>query len=113
MSPQPIGDRGVRRPRIRALYVALLSAIALVVIVVVAVADHRAKQQRVRRASVASWFCTHRGLRCGEETPESIGDRWHRRERIYQASVALVFVIGAASVLVPVVRRRSGPGSKE
>jgi len=96
-----------RRPRIRAPYVALISAVLLVVIVIVAVVDHRAKQQRVRRASVASWFCTHRGLRCNEETPEAIGDRWHRRERIYQASVALVFVIGAASVLVPAMRRRS------
>jgi hypothetical protein len=85
----------------------LISATALVVIVIVAVADHRTKQHRMRRASVASWSCTHRGIRCGEETPQAIEDRWHRHERIYQASVAFVLIIGAASILVPMVRRRS------
>ena len=92
------------RFRIRALHIAVISAIALVVIVIVAVADHRAKQHRIRRASVASWLCTHRGLRCNEETAEAIGDRWHTRERIYQVSVALVLAIGAASVLVTASR---------
>jgi hypothetical protein len=92
----------------------LISALALVVIAVVAVIDHRAKQHAVSRASVASWFCTHRGLRCGEETPQRIGERWHRRERIYQVSVALVLVIGGSAVLIPMVRRRSaGPSSNE
>jgi hypothetical protein len=61
----------------------------------------------MRRASVASWFCTHRGVRCDEEKPDAIGERWHRRERIYQISVALLVVIGTASLLVPAVRRRS------
>ena len=34
----------------------------------------------MRRASVANWFCTHRGLRCDEEEAKTIEERWHRRE---------------------------------
>jgi hypothetical protein len=100
---------GLQTTRLRARHVALISAIALVAVSIVAVADHRSKQQRMRRASVANWFCTHRGVRCDEEESQAIGERWHRRERIYQASVALLVVIGTASFLLPAVRRRSSP----
>ena len=98
---------GLQTVRLRARHVALISAIALVAISIVAVADHRSKQQRIQHASVASWLCTYRGVRCHEEKPDAIGNRWHRRERIYQASDALLAVIGTVSFLLPTVRRRS------
>ena len=98
---------GLQMIRLRACYVALISAIALVAISIVAVADHRSKQHRMQRASVANWFCKHRGVRCDEEKPDAIGDRWHRRERIYQASDALLAIIGTVSFFLPTVRRRS------
>jgi hypothetical protein len=61
----------------------------------------------MQRASIASWSCTHRGVRCAEEKPYAIEKRWNRRERIYRASAALLVVIGAVSILFPAVSRRS------
>ena len=91
----------------RSVICVLISAIALVAVSIVAVADHRSKEHRMRRASIADWSCTRRGVRCDEEEPRVIEERWNRRERIYQTSVALLVVIGTVSFLLPAVRPRS------
>jgi hypothetical protein len=98
---------GLRKIRIAPRHVALIGAIALVAISIVAVADHRSKQHRIQRASVASWWCTHRGVRCDEETTDAIGDRWHRRERIYEGTVAVILITGVVSVALATRRRRT------
>jgi hypothetical protein len=96
----------MRRIRIRAWQVTLISVIALVAILFVASADHSSKERRQHRAYVAKWSCAHRNLRCDEPSPEAIGRRWHRREHIYQASFVLLIGVGVVSALLPAVRRR-------
>ena len=88
----------------------LLSAILLACILIVAIADHRSKAEQRRRASVANWFCAHRGIRCDEAKSEAIEDRWEVRERFYEAAAGIMVIIGSVAFLLPAMRRHRSSG---
>jgi len=67
-------------------------------IAVVAVADHRHKSSRMGPASVASWYCEHRGQRCEEPQAEAIEASWQRREQVYRVGFWAVSVGGVAAL---------------
>jgi hypothetical protein len=103
----------LRSPRAVWIAVAAAAAAAVVVLAVVAVGDHHRKGRSLRKASVAAWFCSHRGERCGERTPQAVESAWNRRERGYLvagSALALVAIAGGAAA-IRTGRRDVGVGS--
>jgi hypothetical protein len=78
--------------------------LGVVVVTVIAVVDHQRKTHRMNDASVAAWYCDHRGIRCDEERPDAIEDRWVERERAYKTTFGVLLFVGGVAV---VARRRS------
>ena len=72
-----------------------------------AIVDHREKTVRSNRAELAEWFCTHRGTRCGGASSAAMERAWNRREVGYEASIGLLGVMGAASLVLAGRRRLS------
>jgi len=91
----------VRRVTLIALTLAVLAA----GIAAVAVADHRHKDARIGPASVASWYCEHRGQRCNEPQAPALQAAWHRREHVYRASFWTAS-FGALTALAVSLRQR-------
>jgi hypothetical protein len=86
--------------------VGVLCAVAAAVLVLVAVNDHRDKQERMHDAHRALWSCRRDGTACDAPSPASIERAWNRRERGYAAGIALAglgvvggiaFTLGARS----------------
>lgn len=69
---------------------------AALVLAVAAVVDHRWKEERINRAEVAEWYCSHDGTRCGGPSSRRIEAHWNERQLGYElgtgtlAGVALV-----------------------
>jgi hypothetical protein len=51
-----------------------------------AVVDHWHKGSRMGPASVASWYCKHRGQRCQEPQSANIEEAWQHRELVYRVT---------------------------
>jgi hypothetical protein len=96
----------VRKIRTRSGLVALFSAVLLVALLIVAAIDRGSTKDELRQARTARLACVERNVRCDEEKPRSIRDDWSRRKAAYGASAGLLVIVGAAAVLIPVVRRR-------
>jgi hypothetical protein len=82
----------------------LLGAVlaAALTIGLVAVADHNRKNHRLFQYGGPGWSCIHGRGRCAEL--RAVERRWTRREKWYEATLAM---LGAASVLLAVVVIRS------
>jgi hypothetical protein len=71
---------------------ALAGAISLI-----AILDHRAKQQRLNAAQVREWYCVNIGTHCGGPSSAEIERHWQWRQYGYEAFVALVSGVGLVS----------------
>ena len=76
----------------------------------VAEVDHRHKAARIGPASVASWYCQHRGQRCQEPQAAEINGAWHHRERFYRVSFWALSLGGLTAL---VLRLRLHPRKQE
>ncbi|MDX6401499.1 MAG: hypothetical protein QOF27_2105 [Gaiellaceae bacterium] len=73
-------------------------ALAIVALASAAVVDHTLKVRRMNDASVAAWYCAHRGTRCDEDKPDEIEDRWQQRERAYTIAIGVFVVAGGVAI---------------
>ena len=94
----------MRRARRLTVLVVILLVLAAG-IAAVAVVDHLHKNARIGPASVASWYCQHRGQRCLEPQAENIEGAWQERERVYRVGFWAVS-LGGVGALVLRVRSR-------
>jgi hypothetical protein len=100
----------MRRPPLRLVLVVVV--LAMTVVAVAAVVDHRWKQRTMDRLEVDAWYCHHTGARCGSKDPDNVERRWNEREVAYKASVAGLG--GATAILLAIgARRRLRPGRRD
>jgi hypothetical protein len=76
-------------------------------IAAVAVTDHRHKNARMVPASVASWYCEHRGQRGHEPQAENIEGAWQERERVYRVGFWAASLGGVGGLVLRVRSRGS------
>lgn len=80
--------------------------LAAVVVGVVAVADHRHKQDVRAAAQEDAWFCRHgRPAACREFDEDAYERRWEHRELAYRLSFVVLTAAGLTFVLVATRRR--------
>ena len=91
-----LAQRAVGRVAWRVLLLVCVCASALAI---VAVLDHRHKNQRIDRAELAEWYCVHFGMGCGGVRAASIERRWNEREVVYKGAMCVLAAVGAASAL--------------
>jgi hypothetical protein len=87
-------------------FIGTAAVLGAVTIAIVAGEDHDRKTRRIARASVAEWYCAHRGVRCDEQSSASVEESWVRRERAYKAGFAVCIVVACGSAVVLILRRR-------
>lgn len=85
--------RIARRHHASIICLALAATVGLV-----AIADHRNKQDRMNRAEHAEWDCAHKQVRCGGPSSNSIEVHWNQRQWMYQ--IVVVGLGGAAVALL-------------
>src|SRR5881397_2006481 len=78
-------------------FIGTAAVLGAVTIAIVAGEDHDRKTRRIARASVAEWYCVHRGVRCDEQKSAAIEESWMRRERAYKAGFALCLALVCGS----------------
>jgi hypothetical protein len=82
--------------------------LAAVVVGVVAVADHRHKQDVRAAAQEDAWFCKHgRPSACRDFDEVAYEERWERRELAYRLSFVVLAAAGLTLVLVSVRQRNA------
>ena len=100
-----------------ALTAALIAFALAVVIAVVAFADHHRVNAQRWDASLATFYCQHKGTRCDELQTKDLESRWKRRERAYEISFFSLSFVGSAAVIVAFAlawrRRRSARGAAD
>jgi hypothetical protein len=84
----------------------IVAVLGAVTIAIVSMGDHDRKTGRIARASVAEWYCVHRGVRCDEDKSAAIEESWVRREWAYKAGFALCVGVACGSAVVLILRRR-------
>ena len=82
-----------------ALTLALVAFALAGVIAVVALADHHRVKARNWDASLATFYCQHKGTRCDELQIEDLERRWHHRELGYRISFFSLSSVGIAAVI--------------
>jgi hypothetical protein len=82
-----------------------LLLLASLLIGVAAIGDHHWKRTRMNRAELDSYYCTHRGTRCGRGNPDRIEAAWNERQLGYEIAVAVTAATGLV-LLARDVRRR-------
>jgi hypothetical protein len=88
------------------LRLGVAALLATVVVGVVAVADHRHKQDVRAAAQEDAWFCRHgRPSACREFDEEAYEQRWERRELAYRLSF-VVLAAGGLTFLLVAARQR-------
>jgi hypothetical protein len=86
-----------RRPALL-LALGLVAAAIAAAVAAVAVADHRAKGNRMNVAEVHEWMCKHHGEQCGHTASADIESAWNTRERFYKGGVAALAGVAAISL---------------
>jgi hypothetical protein len=61
----------------------------VLVVGLIAIADHSNKTARNNHAELLEWYCTHRGTRCGGPSSASIERHWNERQRAYEVVVTV------------------------
>jgi hypothetical protein len=82
--------------------------LAAVVVGVVAVVDHRHKQDVRAAAQEDAWFCKHgRPSACREFDEAAYEERWERRELGYRLSFVVLAAAGLTLILISVRQRHA------
>ena len=79
-------------------WIGVAAALGVAVVTTVAALDHVRKTRALEQASVAEWYCAHRGQHCDERKSDDIEDSWSARERVYK-DLGVSFVVISLGVI--------------
>ena len=90
----------------RGVLIPLIVLVIALGVGVAAVVDHRRSRDRINRAELAEWFCTHERTRCGGPDSERMHSAWEERELGYKVAECLLAMTGLVATARLVVLAR-------